>query len=446
MLRVSTTARFRAEKEWVFQVILGELLQWPYTIEWLDAEADSSHPAIRLFLPDGKVITVEDHFFSRHTRHAYLDRAHIPDVAEHMPHPFLDGEWLTAIYGRPFVALTAEGAVCGIDLFASAYFMLSRWEEYVCTERDAHGRFPAVAALAFRSGFLHRPVVNEYAALLRCLAERLQANLPESTHQYTIIPTHDVDHPVLWSNGVDRLRTLVGSLVARRNWQEARWWLRGPIWRGSDPYNTFAWLMAHSERKGRRSRFNFMGARATNSDCYYPLDTPFIRNLLKNIASNGHEAGFHPSYESFGEPDQMKAELASLQRLLPDGQRITGGRQHYLRFAAPYTWQCWENMGLHTDGSMGYSEAEGFRCGICRAYPVFNFLTRQALQLREQPLIAMDVTLALYRKYTPDQAISVLADLAATVRKHRGEFVILWHNSSLNTYLWADWERVYESI
>lgn len=426
---------------------MGELLELEYQVDF-QSDNDTSAATV-LVLPNGKTIAIEDHFFAFHSETEYLNPANIPTEALTFPHPFEKGAQLTVIFGQPAFSFDESGARCGLDLFAATFFMLSRWEEYARPERDAHGRFPAAAALAFKSGFLHRPVVNEYAELIRLLCAKLDVILPAPKRTYQLVPTHDVDHPQLWRSSADRLRTLAGSLFVRRNLNEALWWLSGPIWQKKDPYDTFDYLMDRSEKHGCRSQFNFMGQRKPDSDCYYPLDTPFVRNLMAKIKKRGHHIGFHPSYEAYDQPNLRAPEWASI-RSVAAGQQgppdVHGGRQHYLRFSVPFTWQHWEDQGLQTDSSLGYSEAEGFRCGICVSYPVFNFLTRQQLQLREQPLLAMEVTLALYRKYTPDQAIDSLRQLKAEVRKHHGEFVVLWHNSSLNTYLWAGWERVYESV
>ena len=53
-----------------------------------------------------------------------------------------------------------------LDIFGSAFFMLTRYEEMVITERDTHGRFPARASIAYREGLLERPIVDEYLELL----------------------------------------------------------------------------------------------------------------------------------------------------------------------------------------------------------------------------------------------------------------------------------------
>ena len=53
-----------------------------------------------------------------------------------------------------------------IDIIASSFFMLTRYEEVVKNEKDQFGRFPASASVACKEGFLDRPIVNEYAEML----------------------------------------------------------------------------------------------------------------------------------------------------------------------------------------------------------------------------------------------------------------------------------------
>ena len=57
-----------------------------------------------------------------------------------------------------------------IDIIASSFFMVSRYEEVVINSRDQYDRFPASASLAYKEGFLNRPIVNEYIELLWSLS------------------------------------------------------------------------------------------------------------------------------------------------------------------------------------------------------------------------------------------------------------------------------------
>jgi peptidoglycan/xylan/chitin deacetylase (PgdA/CDA1 family) len=330
---------------------------------------------------------------------------------------------------------------CGTDVFAAAFFMLTRWEEHVVAERDAHGRFPASAAAAVRFGFLDRPVVNEWADLLYNLLQKIgwRGQRPERSFQLSL--SCDVDHPRLWWSAADRLKTLGGSLLGRKNPNETRYWLENHIFSSADPYDVFdEWLALFRKFKVQTS-FNFLGDRQRSSDCYYPVRHPFVKNTMEKLAEHGHSIGFHPSYEAFENRELFGRELESVRDISP--VPVTSGRQHYLRFEAPFTWQVWDSAGMDWDSTLGYSEMEGFRCGICHDYPVFDFINRKMLRLREKPLIAMDVTLAQYRQYTPEIALERLLQLKKQVLRHQGEFVFLWHNSSWNTYFWAPWKAVF---
>ena len=438
MVVIETDPRFQPEKAYCFRVIFGELLGLEYCVDWRPEEKN-----YRLRLPNGSSIVVEDHFWGQLSESFQLSESSMPQRAETSP-SYFDGSPLTAIFGTNQFIFSETEIRCGLDVFASVFFMLTRWEEFVSRERDTHGRFPAEKALACKAGFLDRPVVNEYAELLRQMFARLGWQPPRPKRRFSMTVTCDVDRPRLWWSAADRLRTLGGCILRRGDFREAGFWLKNHIFRQKDPYDVFDEWLDLFEKNGLTGHFNFLGKRPPSSDCWYPLEHPFIVKLIRKIAARGHVTGFHPSYEAFGDAGLFRQELESLQAVSP--APVTSGRQHYLRFAAPHTWQMWEDAGMDWDSTMGYPEAEGFRCGICQDFPVFNFLTRQTLRLREKPLLAMDVTLALYRKYTPETAFERLQQLRKQVEKHSGEFVLLWHNSSWNTYFWAPWREVFISF
>jgi hypothetical protein len=112
-------------------------------------------------------------------------------------------------------------------------------------------------------------------------------------------------------------------------------------------------------------------------------------------------------------------------------QREWGGRQHYLRWENPTTWQNWEDARLDYDSTLGFADQPGFRCGICYEYPVFNLRTRQSLALRERPLVVMDGTLLDYLKLSLDASAQRILALAAVCRQFAGDMALLWHNNNL---------------
>ncbi len=204
---------------------------------------------------------------------------------------------------------------------------------------------------------------------------------------------------------------------------------------GRDLYNTFAYIMGTDERAGTRGAFNFITAHADGPiDGSYSIDDPWIRDLMRSLHERGHEIGFHPSYGTFRDGEQTRRELEALIHACDEegiDQPSFGGRQHYLRWENPTTWQNWEDAGLAYDSSLSFADQAGFRCGVCYEYPVFNLRTRRSLKLRERPLIAMDASLLEYEQLSHRLATERLLELERRCRLFDGEFTLLWHNDRL---------------
>ncbi|MDO8365270.1 MAG: polysaccharide deacetylase family protein [Saprospiraceae bacterium] len=420
MLTVQTSEQYRPEKEYALHILLKEMLGIDYRIEYQDSDGH----AIRL--PTGGLLHFEDWFSTLYSADTDAFRTRFSE------------SWLP----NPQIPKPPDPQIP--DLFAATFFMLTRIEESNSPEQDHHGRFPAEHALAWQLGFLHRPVVNEWADWLWESLHRHGWSAERKSRTFQLSVSCDVDHPRLWWSVADRVKTIAGAIFKRRDLNEAGYWLKSYFFQKKDPYDVFDEWLVLFEKNNLRAQFNFMGERPRSSDCWYPLKHPFVRNLMGKIAARGHTIGFHPSYEAFENQQIFEHELSSLRSISP--LEITTGRQHYLRFAAPETWQMWENAGLKEDSTLGYPEAEGFRCGICHDFPVFDTIQRKMLNLREKPLIAMDVTLAQYRHYTPEQAAECLLQLRRTVEKHGGDFTLLWHNSSWNSPFWEAWKPVFLSM
>jgi hypothetical protein len=79
---------------------------------------------------------------------------------------------------------------------------------------------------------------------------------------------------------------------------------------------------------------------------------------------------------------------------------------------------------------LGYADYAGFRCGTCYEFPVLNLRTREALTLRERPLVVMDAALfnAAYRGLNTAQAVETVGTLSGLCRRFGGDFTLLRHS------------------
>lgn len=356
---------------------------------------------------------------------------------------------LPVIYGnrirdKSFFEKGVHGISLGVDIFGSAFFMLTRYEEVVLPVRDSRGRFPASESLAYQEGFLDRPIVNEYLEILWWAINRLWPNLNRRKRKYELVLSHDVDWPLgVYNRTLFQVaKSAAGDVIMRKDVHLAlrRLYSAFMVRLGNldaDLNNMFNVIMNLSEQHGLISSFYFIVDHSDGEiDGNYSLDHPWMRNLLRKIHSRGHEIGLHPSYYTFNDKEKIHRQFELLlQHMKSDGiwQMEWGGRQHYLRWESPTTWQAWEEAGLAYDSTLSFADHAGFRCGVCYEYSVYNLLTRQALQLRERPLIAMEGSLleSGYMGLTVEQALNELRKLREQCKRFDGQFTLLWHNSSL---------------
>jgi len=448
MLRILHPPGYMEERSYIFRIIFEEFLGLSY--EYQESSGDAVQ--IRLaYAPEGGVLIWPDILFQINAED-WLTECSLPkapllvwNVNNDLPEVNLMKGSIPVIYGKPIDGRSwfiQKGKVIqlGLDIAGSVFFMLTRYEEAVLPFRDEHSRFPAKASLAYREGFLDRPIVDEYVEILWACMKRLWPGLKRKEQSYRVCLSHDVDHPLGAVNKrwLQVLRNIAGDLVWRKDASLA---YRRAVAKCSgrydlDPYNTFDLIMDVSERYGLRSAFYFKTDSSNSQfDETYSLDLPWIQELLLRIHERGHEIGLHSSYEAYKDPARTRAEFKALLQLaerLGIVQETWGGRQHYLRWENPITWQIWEDAGLNYDTTVGFAEHVGFRCGTCREFPVFNLRTRKALRLRERPLIVMDATLLApqYMALKFEQALEKIERLSDTCRRYGGNFTLLWHNTS----------------
>ena len=445
------------ERKYVFDIIFGELLGLDYSIRVEESGEDYS-----LSLDNGNSIIFKDHFFSKFGKDLeYLNIENIPENVLFISNSYNPEEDIPVIYGDeefqdvPDKNSGARKIICGIDVIASTFFMLTRWEEYVVKERDERHRFISEYSLAFRFGFLDRPVVNEYIEMIWNMLLKLGYSQPRRELSYQLIPTHDVDVPLFSMMGGFWYKIryiLIRELRKEKNLLNALYTLiyifkatladKG-FWR--DPYDTFEYLMDLSENYGAKSRFYFMSGGSASIDIpIYDVDRGFVEGLFEKIKERGHVIGFHPSSRTFDKPSMWKEEYKTLSNVSP--LPVKSGRQHLLAFEVPHTWQIWEDNGLEEDMTMGYVDKSGFRCGICHSFSVYNILSQEKLHLKEKPLIAMEVSFVNYMKYSPERMEQAIFEYIDIIKKYKGDFVILWHNNNINKSQWRNYSYIYEKL
>lgn len=348
------------------------------------------------------------------------------------------------LYGIPEIKFNKSCIDCGIDILGGIFFMLSRYEEIVVKERDEHDRFSAKSSIAYKENFLFRPIANEYLELLFALLKHLSPPLQRKKMQFKLCPTHDVDVPFLYLNApfLRILKRMGGDIFRRKSFKLAlstynAWRMSCHTDCCSDPFYTFDFIMSESEKRNFRSAFYFLPSSSPERDVKYPVTLIEMQNLLQDIYSRGHEIGIHGFYGTYMDAKAFINDVELLNttiKSLDIKQKVKGGRQHYLQWQNPDTFNVWENAGMEYDSTLGFADMPGFRCGTCYEYSTYDCIKRKQLRLKERPLIAMECSVIEYMNLgLSDKALNLFYMLKNICKYYKGNFIMLFHNNVLVT-------------
>jgi peptidoglycan/xylan/chitin deacetylase (PgdA/CDA1 family) len=335
-----------------------------------------------------------------------------------------------------------------IDLIASSFFMLNRIEEIVSPVTDEHGRFPAEASLAFKEGFLLRPLVNEYVELLWSWLKALNPMLQRKERFFQLFLTHDVDR-IGFGTAKSRMKAVGAQLVKYRSPGGFLRAIRRNLgWLSTSPTDPFEFIRLTSKEYGFKSHFFFLsnGKSETYDRNRYGVTSESVKRLIRTLQTEGHHVGLHCSYSSFLNRKQLMTEKKVLDQIV--GRRDYGCRSHYLRLKIPASFSLLEECGFTFDSTLGYADWNGFRAGTCYPFKPFDAIANREVNLLEYPLMCMDSSLTspAFRNLTSPRAVAqALIKQIDTVAYFNGCFVFLIHPDSLEEVDFP-WRRVFLEV
>lgn len=410
MIKITIPNNNIQERRYVLDVIFNEFLGLDYTLEI------GSHDW-EIELPNQKILTIKDTFFNKYPNDLEYQKL------ENIPNKVGD-----------------------MDIFAASFFMFTRWEEYVNKKRDSHDRFSAIESLAYKQGFLDRPIVNEYVEMLKNMLFELDNNVKFKTHNSKLFVSCDVDQPFdcTVENIQNLIRACAGDILKRKSIKEFAKRGRRYIFNKLGDYRydrnyTFDWYMDVCEKAGVKAAFYFIPTSIEKQNgCYEPKDQK-IQELIRYIDSRGHEIGVHGSYQTYQSKEKVKKQKNIIDDTLSSlniSQKVVGNRQHYLRWNSAVTPSVLEYAKFEYDTTGSYADRPGFRYGVCYEFSMFDILNRKKLAIKQRPLVVMECTIIddsyMGLGYS-EETLQIMKDLKQKCFKYNGNFSLLWHNSHFKT-------------
>ncbi len=444
MIKIYANSNCGQEKKYIFNQIFTKFLRIPFEIIFNEKQQN-----IKLAIED-KEIEINNEFFEQFEELEWLSEDSLPKRPLNEFSKETEGlkfnveNGLPIIYGNCEIQVSERKIYLGLDVFGSCFFMLSRYEEVVIKEKDAHGRFPVNFSLAYQESFLLQPIVDEYIEILWNSIHYLCPEIPRGVIQNKTYISCDVDF--IQDEGVrfpGIIKRLGSDLLIKKSVKSflnsIRTFFLVSVLKKTeyDPFNTFDFMMDLCEKQNLKIAFYFIPRNNKKPiDGNYNINSNDSILLMKKIAERGHEIGYHASYYSYNDKIKTKNEISLLRNLYTriggNSKMILGGRQHYLRWETGITEKNWEHAGMQYDSTLGYAEHIGFRCGTSKEYNFYDLIDREPLNLIIRPLIIMEVSLfnENYMNLNLKEAEEHVLLLVEKVKKYSGNYTLLWHNSS----------------
>lgn len=327
---------------------------------------------------------------------------------------------------------TGERSALPFDIFASSFYLLSRYEEYLPHVKDDYGRFLASESLAYKHKFLEQPVIDIWAYKLKAVLKERFPDYQFPTRQYKVLPVIDV--PVAYYfkyKGL--LRTVGGTLNDLRRFKLKQLYLRYLVLMGfkRDPYDTFKWII----RKQKTCDFKFMvlfliGDFSTFDKNINTNKKEFV-SLIKSVADYC-DVGIKASYFALDDVEILKKEKLKMEAITHN--RLKAVRHSFSKLNLPISYRNLVELEINQDFTMGYIDTLGFRAGTCTPFQFYDLDYEVQTPLKINPYQCLDFALLKYDSEL--DKTEHLQKIINEVKVVNGTFIPVFHN-----YAFSDLDR-----
>ncbi|MEL6810004.1 MAG: hypothetical protein AAFP76_01570 [Bacteroidota bacterium] len=309
------------------------------------------------------------------------------------------------------------------DIFSAAFYLLSRYEEYLPHLKDDLGRFPAEESLAYKNNFLKKPVVDIWANYFKKI---LLQHYPDTQFANRSLHVHhmvEATEPFAYSqrgflrnfSGFfrDLIRFRIQSLFRRS---------RVLMRLRKDPFDTFTWMINASKNSTAKLSVFFLLGEGFSFQEDINSKREKYRMLVKFVADYV-EVGLTFSYHSLDDYDRLKQEKLLMEELTHRSLRSSRNDKSLVNL--PHNYRNLLELEVEKDTTLLYDDHLGFRAGTCTPFLFYDLDYEIKTPLIIHPMAGRTSTLSGQKKGIIE---SEVYQLLTEVKNVGGTFSILLSN------------------
>jgi hypothetical protein len=329
------------------------------------------------------------------------------------------------------------------DIFAAAFYLLSRYEEYLPHVSDDYGRFLADSSLAKQEGFLQQPVVDIWAFRLKAVLQERFPDFEFPEKQYKIKPVIDVPLAYYFrKQGFLRsLSGFIGDIFRLKFYQLYQRFLVISGFR-RDPYDSFSWIINRQKSIKDKFQFFFLIGDFSTYDKNISVNKKSFVSLIKSVADYSF-VGLKASFFALEDLKVLKKEKLRLEGII--NRDLKSVRNSHSKLNLPLSYRNLNELEIAQDYTMGYVNELGFRAGSCTPFQFYDLDYEIQTPLQIVPFHCMDFALLKFKSQLDKK--QTLQRLMDEIKKVDGTFVPVFHNYSLgNAAQWTGFRELFNTV
>lgn len=341
------------------------------------------------------------------------------------------------------VFFKTETGIIPFDLFSAAFYLLSRYEEWLPYAPDHYGRYGHTNSLAFQQHFLHVPLVQLWMLELEKKLQVIDIDYRLPAKAFSFVPTYDIDiafsylHQPLIKNLYGFFRDLATGKFEL--FQE-----RANVYSANqkDPFDQFEFLETLNLHYHLPAIYFFLLAdKRKGVDKNIHPTKKALQEIIRRTFAN-FKVGIHPSWQSGEDRATLKKEINILSQFIQ--QPIELSRQHFLKMTIPETYPLLIEEGIKKDYTLGYGTVNGFRASYAGAFYWYDLKNETVTDLEIHPFCYMDANSIFELRLPVYEAKKELQELFNQVKMVKGEMTCIFHNHFLTDQPeWVEWKKMY---
>lgn len=313
------------------------------------------------------------------------------------------------------------------DIFSAAFYLLSRYEEYLPHVKDEQGRFPATESLAYKEKFLLQPVVDIWAYKMEAALKEAFPDYDFPLRQPSIHSLIKIQQPYQFAKK-GFVRSLAGFTRDLSKLRFRSIFRRIKVLSGfeSDPLDVYEWIIdATRNSKSKLTAFFLLGEHISLRDGFNSRRKNF-KWLIKYLGDYV-EVGLLFSLNALLDLDMLKEEKRQMEENTHRSLRSSMNTNYLIQL--PDIYRNLLEQEIERDFSMVYEDTPGFRAGTCTPFLFYDLDYEIKTPLVIHPIAF--TTEGFNHKYESDSLQRILS-IYNTVMKLNGTFSVFFNNQDFS--------------